>query len=283
VFLLALHGKGRFMAVTYQLERRTQISLDDQLRLECGWTDVARGLRQIVLGYVVLVAGILIGSLLVVMSAIEMGKTGRALGKMSVGGMWQFYAGMGLVSLSSLFSWGMVLAGKFKCLLNAPERHSARWLMFFCLAGALIGPTFNIAAGIAFTQRPLELKRGARGLAEIKLSKTGRVIQVIGMGCGLLSPLAFLLFLRAVARCLERKGVEQFLNGYFAVSVGLIALAGYLLFAPPTAGPRLLLYLAVLGLGWLGWGVTYLIASWFMNSCILQAVGNIRSPLEASA
>jgi hypothetical protein len=271
------------MAVMYQLVRRTETNLDDQLRLECGWTDVARGLRQIVLGYLVLIVSVLAGAFLVVASTIQMGGFGKGPWRPTIGGLWQFYLGLAILGVAGLFCWGVVLAGKFKCLLNAPERHGARWLMFLCLSGTLIGPTFNFAARLAFTQQPIELKRGARGLVEIKLNQTGRVIQLIGFAGGLLSPLAFLLFLRAVARCLERKGVERFLNGYVAVSVGLMAMTGYLVMAPPPTSPRLLPYLVALGLGWLVWGAIYLMVAWLVRGSIFDRISNLRSPLEASA
>jgi hypothetical protein len=269
------------MAMPYPLERRQEITLDDQLRLEAGWGDVARGLRQVVVGYLVLVLGITLGAFLVVMSVVEMGGFTRAPARLSIGAMWQFYIGMGIISLTGLISWGMVMAGKFRCMLNAPERHSARWLIFVCMTCTFVAPTFNVAAGIGFAQRPVELQRGAFGLQELKLNTTGRIIHLIGFGCGLLSPLAFVLFLRAIARCLELRGHLLVMNGYAAISAGLMALTCYVLFAPPRAPRMLVVYALLLGGGWLMWGVAYLVMTLILRSSIVQALGNIRSPLEA--
>jgi hypothetical protein len=269
------------MTALYQLSPDQEISLEDQLRLEPTWDDVARGLRKVVVGYLVLLAGIAVASALIVGSVLSMGGFGRPPARLSIGAMWQFYLGLGVLSVTSLVSWGMVLAGKFRCLLNAPERHLARWFIFLCVFCIFVGPIFNTAAGIALTEKPIQFKHGARGLQDIQLTKTGRIINSVGLVCEMLSPLAFLLFLRAIARCLELKVHLVIMNVFIAVAVGLTGATGYLLFAPPRDPRMLVLYLLCLGGGWLACGLAFLVMTLVMRNSIFYALDRVRSPLEA--
>lgn len=271
------------MATSAPLARSDGLNLYDQLCLEVGWGDVARGLRQVFVAYVVFIVGVALGVGLVMVAVIKMGGTARGgPGHVRPALLWQFYLGLGILSVIGVLTWVMVMAGKWRCVQNAPERHAARWVMFVCITCTFIGPVFNSAAGIGMTQKPVALKHGPRGLQELKLTGTGRVVHLIGMGCALLTPLFFLLFLRAVALCMGAHTHMVIMNGYIALSAGLAGVTGYLLLLPPPL-EKALPVLGLLGVGWAVWGVAYLVLILLIRSVILRTVESLRSPLELSS
>src|SRR5262245_34815760 len=131
-------------------ENLLETELNERLRMETGWEDVGKGLSQILFGYLTLVLGIGIGVGLIVLSVGNMGhQPGRPPGRPSMASLWQLYIGLGVLSVVGLLSYLFILAGQFRCMLGAAERHGARWFMFACITCLLIGPGLNIASGIA--------------------------------------------------------------------------------------------------------------------------------------
>src|ERR1700694_20644 len=89
--------------------------LNDCLRVETTWKEVAQGLTKILLGYGMWVLGDLIGLALVLMPLFAVGFKLEA--RLSIGQLWCFYAGLGILSVVGIICCGVVLSGKWKCAL----------------------------------------------------------------------------------------------------------------------------------------------------------------------
>jgi hypothetical protein len=198
--------------------------------------------------------------------------------------VWIFYIGLGILSIVGTFGYLFVLAGQWRCLMGSPERHGARWLMFFATTCLFFAPAINVASFIGGMQRAPQLSRGARSLTEMQFTTTGTYMQLASAGTGLLYTLFFLLFLRAVAKCHRSASHIGLVNFFFVLVGGLVAVSGYQLYArfqglPPEEGPLkdLTLYLAG---GWVLCYLFYLFLIGSIRSCIADSLQRVRSPLE---
>src|SRR6266699_2741301 len=99
------------------------------LQAEFGWTEVGKGLTRILIGYFIAVLGIAAGVAVLLLAAYGHQHEAVAKGNKNTTLLILMLA-IGLIGLSSLFSYGFILAGKWRCLMNAPERHAAKWLIF---------------------------------------------------------------------------------------------------------------------------------------------------------
>src|SRR5262249_44622668 len=146
--------------MSVSVEHELSAELNERLRMEVGWQDVGKGLSQVLFGYVTIFVGVAVGVGLVLISPYGMGgqiRTGRTP---SLASLWQFYIGMGILSVIGLIGYIIIIGGQFKCMMGAAERHGARWFMFACITCLLIGPAFHFTSGFAGLQRYPELKRG---------------------------------------------------------------------------------------------------------------------------
>ena len=267
-----------------ELEQDISYELNDRLRMETGWNDVASGLGRVLFGYLLFIVGVLVGVGLVVLSAFNgLAAEGAArVGMPSIGSMWLLYIGLGILSIIGTFGYLIIMGGQWRCLHGASERHGARWLMFFCLTCLFAGPALNAAACIGGgLQRGPNLQRGARSFRDMKFSAQARYMQLAGAAAGVLYSVFFLLFLRAVALCHGAQAHVMLVN-FFLVFVGTLVAAsayvGYLSFRDMIKDendPRL----------WLlaGWGVCflfYLILIGSIRSCVLRSMARVRSPLD---
>jgi hypothetical protein len=256
--------------------------MNEQLRMEIGWSEVAGGLGQILLGYLTffLANAIGIGLILIALYGIPDGTSKlqrmRAVDNAS---LWECYIGMAIAALGTLFAFILIAGGQFRCMMGSAERKGARWLMFFCVTCLFIAPALNIAAGAAFTQRGLNFDRGARMFTEMKFTQTGQHLQLVGFGIGLLYPLTFLLFLRSCASCMHAKALTAVLSLFLVFALTVTGYTGYLIYNPiPTQASEMLARL--LGYGWLGLLLGYLGLIFATRLCLLNTIRRVRSPLE---
>ena len=169
------------------------------LRFELGWTEVRRGLGLVLRGYILLIIctvllGVAIGVLLT-MSPRDRAKIPWQVRDVGL------YLGLGLYGLLCIYCYGCVLVGHWRCLMNAPERRGARWLMFGCLTCTLAGPALGLAANLTGVENKFKLEKGLDGVREIKMSKEAAIMQLGSAGVQTLGSVLFVLFLRAVASC----------------------------------------------------------------------------------
>jgi hypothetical protein len=253
---------------------------NNPLRIEYGWREVSGALTKILLGYFILVVGCIAGGcvFVVALRGRELEILPRGVSKnttellMILGGL--------LLGLSSLISYGMVMVGKWRCLMSAPERRAAKWLMFTCILCMLVGPVmhamFSVGGGGADNFRAL--KKGQDGVEDIKFEATGAVLQLVGLAISLSSTVLFVLFLRAVGSCFNNKFLVNSIHLYLLYLALLIG--GTVKVA--LTGPKILLkpdVVMALSLGWVGFAVGYLVIIIATRICILNGLSRVQSPV----
>ncbi len=252
----------------------------DPFGVEYGWREVSQALTKILLGYFVLVVGCFAGAILLVLALhgqeMELLPKGRNQNLIEV----LITVGSLVMGLSCLLGYGMIMVGKWRCLMNAPERRAAKWLMFICMLCLLVGPVMNAMFSIsgAGADNYRALKQGREGVAEVKFDTTGTILQLVGAAISLASTVLFVLFLRAVGSCFNSKilvsGTHLYLL-YLALLVGgtvQVTLSAEKSLAKPEV-------VMALGLGWLGFAFGYVLIVLATRICILNGLSQVRSPL----
>jgi hypothetical protein len=112
--------------------------------MEIGLADVRKGIYRIVLGYLssVGVALALVGLLWYVATGMRADSSRKAAEEAST----IVFAGVLVLGLLGLFSLSLIVRGKWLCLMSAPERFHAKWLMFGSIICILVGPALNIGS-----------------------------------------------------------------------------------------------------------------------------------------
>jgi hypothetical protein len=172
-----------------------------QFNSDAGWQAVSRGLLLVVLGYLVLIAGSVVG-LLLLRLGVEDGPVIRHLNQAMEDREAFLLLGLAALGLTALFSYGLVLAGQWRCLRYAPQHQHAKELMYLCFNCLVVGSALNVAGAYLDGARTYAALRG--GLDQVNrldLTSTGNVMQLASMGLGLVGSLVFSQFLRNVATC----------------------------------------------------------------------------------
>jgi hypothetical protein len=258
--------------------------LNDILRMELGWDEVGKGLGRILFGYGVWIFGTIVGVMLALFPLVELGSKLKPE-RMSIGHLWYVYAGLGLLSVSSILAQILILAGQWKCCLNASERGWARWWMFICLVTLAMGPAMSLGSQLGGLQRAPELARGAAALHQMKYTTVGVVLQVTSYGMGMLYVIAFCLFLQAAAQCMQSRQHVTMVNLFLAFFVPLSCVTGYLtvrLTVDPTQITKMVKPLAFVGIGWAASLFLWLIMIALVRSCIIKTMKRVRNPMEYS-
>jgi hypothetical protein len=183
---------------------------------------------------------------------------------------------------TSLISYGMVMAGKWRCLMGAPERRAAKWLMFTCMLCMLVGPMMNVAFSVfgAGADNFRAIKKGYDGVEDVKFESTGAILQLVGFAMSLSSTVLFVLFLRAVGSCFNSNVLVSAIHLYLLYLALLVGgTVQVSLMGPKTLmKPDILLALA---LGWLGFVVGYVVIIVATRICIFNGLNRVQSPLAA--
>jgi hypothetical protein len=257
--------------------------------IEYGWPGVRNGLHSILIGYLIIVGMGILAALLawyVIMTAMY-GETVAAFLDLAM----VLYAGLGILFLLGLSSLTFIVKGNIACLINAPERCGARWLMFSSTLCVIVGPALNFASGFvgARPKRPpaqvkleaaAEVNQALRAYADsLKMRDARAYTGLVGDVSSLLSGVFFVLFLRAVARCFNDVGRMRIAEAYLIFGAVLFGLSVYLFLNPlqALANPTLLL---ALGGGWLLSVVWYLLLLISISFCIAEGLARRRSPLD---
>jgi hypothetical protein len=213
---------GRYV---YQSDELQEIG--NPLHSEFGWHEVAKGLTRILIGYFILVCSWIVGGAALYLAIFHKElEAGEKLSKQAIGLI--LFVAIGFLGLASLVSFGFVVAGKWRCALNAPERYAAKWLIFLCLLCVLMSPVLHFAFSMSGqgAENYNELKQhGRQGLAEIKLEGLSGIMQLLSTGIGLASVFFFVLFLRAAACCFNSKICLWAIHLYLVYSCVLIGVS----------------------------------------------------------
>jgi hypothetical protein len=169
-----------------------------QFNAETGWQEISRGLGHVVRGYAVLIGGSVLGTGLLWL-ALD-GDTlaaAKELDRESV-----LALGVLTLGLTALMSYGLVLAGQWRCLMYAPGRQNAKELMYLCLNCVFLALALNVMGVIlAGGQSYAVLKEGWDGVERIDCWSVGNLAQLASGMLGWFASLVFSLFLRNVASC----------------------------------------------------------------------------------
>jgi hypothetical protein len=255
--------------------------LNDHLSVELGWKEVSKGLMKILMGYGLWVLGDVIGLILILMPMIAVGFKFTA--HLSLGYLWMFYAGMGLLSVISIFSMGIIMGGKWKCIINASERHGCRWLIFLCLASMAVSAALSILSSLAGLKVRPELARGVAGLMQVQFSSVGIIFNLTSVGLGMLYTCTFALFLRAIAQCMESRWHVRMVDLFLSLFVPLMLATVYLIYRILMGDHNVIRMLLPLGAGWIICFVYWLAMIFMIRSCILKTMENVRDPITYSS
>jgi hypothetical protein len=260
--------------------------------MELGWPAVRKGLHSILFGYLLSVGMVLFAvalALYVVFMVMQAKKVAEFIDAALL-----IYAGISILFLMGLASLSFIIKGNICCLLNAPERCGARWLMFASTLCVVVGPALNVVAGFVGGSAPpaaaattttsndaaAEVSAALRSYGESLKVLDGRAyVALTGNVANLLSGVFFVLFLRAVARCFNDLGRMRVAETYLIFSGVLAAVSVYFFLHPMQllALPEVLL---ALGGGWLVAGLWYILLLVSTSTCIADGLDRRRSPLE---
>jgi hypothetical protein len=242
-----------------------------------GWSEVRRGLGLVLRGYILV---ILSAILLVVSVVVILGMDAKDRAKIP----WQIrdiglFLGLGLFGLICLYCYGCVIVGYWRCLMNAPERRGARWLMFGTLTCILAGPGMSLASSLTGINKQPKFEKGVAGLRDFKMSQEATIMQVGSAGVQVLGSVLFVLFLRAVANCFNDRFRVTLLDIYLVFSLVLTAgTIGISLYVRDL--DALIKYVPILGLGWVVNLFAYLVIIMIIRGGISKGLSKLTPPLE---
>jgi hypothetical protein len=263
---------------TYLTRSEVPTDPNDPLLSEFGWPEVGKGLTRILMGYVVAFLGTAAGVGVFVLAIY-----GHEAGLYAKGNKNTMElittAGLLVIGVSSLASFSLVLAGKWRCLMNAPERNAARWLIFACMLCMVIGPFMNILTSLGSdgANNYKQFQHYKEGV-HLKFDSVGGVLQLLGTILSIVSTMLFVLFLRAITCCFRSRFLTSIIHLYLLFSALLIGVSAQMLFAMPQTLTRPEVILGLLA-GWLAWTAGYVFLVFSTRICIASGSARIRSPL----
>jgi hypothetical protein len=255
--------------------------LNECLRVETSWKEVAHGLTKILMGYGIWIVGNLLGLALVLAPLLEVGF--KLETKLRIGQLWMFYAGLGILSVVGIFACGMVMAGKWRCALSAPERNGCRWLMFLCLTSMALAVGLSFLSSVSGLKVQPEFSRGVAGLWKVRYSPAGVIFNVASMVLSVLYTCSFALFLRAVAQNMDSRWHVRMVDLFLSFFVPLTLASGYLTYKVVDGDQKMIKPLLFVCLGWALCFLFWLLMIALVRSCILRTVVRVRDPMAYSA
>ncbi len=240
--------------------------------LEPGWQEISKGLGVVALGYTILVAGGLVGPLLIWL-ALDGDAVLGALGAAQADRDGLLLLGVGALGLTAVLSYALVLTGHWRCLMYAPERQNAKGLMYLCIHTVFLASILTVA-GVALDGGRSYAALGAGLDAVLKLAphSPGVLLLLASAALGLFSSLIFSAFLRTVASCFGDQARVRGVDLNLAL-VGLLlgGSAGIWFYAPGLALHAGLL--PWLGGGWLTCFAWHLVLVRGVRRCVNEGLG----------
>jgi hypothetical protein len=200
---------------------------------EYGWPGVRHGLHNILKGYLLalfLVLLVICSIGYIIWSVV----TSNNMFETVLDAAMILYLTWGICIVGGLYSLILVISGKIHCVLNAPERCGAKWIMFGSILCFVFGPALNIVSnfvGVDSKRRPTNAKAAAmlmhdmRDFSESMVQLQPRAyLSLAGNLSSIASTALFVIFLRQVSRCFN-DGPRMRLAEFYLIFNGLI-LAG---------------------------------------------------------
>jgi hypothetical protein len=261
------------------------------LRMEPGWYEVQKALWRILLGYLIMVFGVVVGVAVIFMVIGLRAPDGPAWSVSQINQI-AVMAGLGVVTIGGALGYMFIITGHWGCLMGTPDRLGARWLIFASLLCLVAGPVLNFTSGFADTKkkpgvieswRSKDYLISQRELDEWTAMDFGTpqgYMRLIGSVMSYTSLLLFILFLRAIARCFEDRARMWLANLYLLFMIGLSSASLFLslvslklLFAQP-------LIIVALGVGWLIAFIWYLLLVASVRVCVAHGMKHLPTPYE---
>ena len=256
--------------------------LNDCLTVERGWAEVASGLTKILIGYAIWIVGNFFGLALVLMPLIEVGFRLQSA-RLRIGQLWMFYAGLGLLSIVGMLSFGIIMGGKWRCILNASERNGCRWLMFVCLASLAMSVALSILSSVSGLKIQPEFSRGVIGLGRARFTTAGIIFNLGSVGLSMAYTCTFALFLRSVAQCMDSRWHVRMVDLFLSFFVPLALASVYLAYTVLTSEQNVLKLVLLVGVGWVACFIYWLVMIVLVRSCILKTLERVRDPIAFSS
>lgn len=250
---------------------------------ELGWIEVYKGLWTIILAYAMTVAnvGLVVGLLFWITQGFKKGQIRTSGDDFTV-----IIIMAAILFLSSLASGYLILRGKWRCLVGAPERCGAKWWMFASMICVVAGPGLNMISGfIDDPQVPRAAREDNQGV--IRINSPGQYAKaaaarnpagyakLAGAIAATLGPIFLILFLRAVNLCVENPFGARMaeLQVVFTILMGVAGI--YLLFNIAKIKSMTTLLM------WLG-GAALFDGVWYLI-LIVSTITSIGAYMEASS
>jgi hypothetical protein len=167
-----------------------------------GWRQISAGLRLVAFGYCALLLGSAVSAVLIWSALSDQPLFGLNTGR-DDRNLLPLFLGASLL-LTALFSYGLVIAGQWRCLMYAPQRSNAKELIYICFHCLIVGSVLNgIGAYLDGVANYKALQHGWTGLQEIDAWSAGNLMQVGSILLGIAGSLVFSQFLRNVADCFK--------------------------------------------------------------------------------
>jgi hypothetical protein len=265
----------------------TQSHEIDPLRVELGWPEVQSGLLRVLLGNLAVVVLPGIGLGMIILAIAQGGDLVKFLtsttenGKINYETEFLFIGGFLFILATGLVSYALLLNGHWRCVMNAPERCNAKWLIFVCMLALLAGPALNLGVGILGSGKSSkEMQSTLKAVKDGNIWKSPTIhydlasviISAIGIGC-------FGLFLRSIAICFNNGPLLWAVNLFLLLMMGLVWLASFLLLGGLSV-PQLARGGAMLLAGLFVGFVWYLVLLGWASSCISAGLASVRDPLD---
>ncbi len=175
-----------------------------QFNSESSWRAVSRGLRLVVLGYVVLIGGTPLG-----LALLRLGLSDAPLIRTTAGATAEdrdlvLLMALGTLALTALVSYGLVLVGQWHCLMYSPQTQHAKEMMYVCFNCVLMASLLNgLGAYLDDGATYAALRAGPDELDRLDMWSAGNLLQLGSAALGLIGAWVFSGFLRTVAGCLQ--------------------------------------------------------------------------------
>jgi hypothetical protein len=167
-----------------------------------GWREISTGLRLVSRGYRALLLGSLVGLLFVWLAISHRAPAGLRDNRENRDLLLLF--AVLTFGLTGVISYGLVLAGQWRCLMYAPPGRSVKELMYVCFHCLLIGSGLNVVGTYLDGGRTYAaLREGWAGLEGFDPWTAGNMMQLGSVLLGVAGSLVFGQFLRSVADCLQ--------------------------------------------------------------------------------
>lgn len=251
--------------------------LNQSLRNEKAWAEVAGGLGKVLLGYVALVFGYLVAA------AFFYSCYAPILNNkpVKIEHVWYFYIGSAISMVTGLLAWGLILAGQWRCLMNSPERQGARWIIFFCMTCVVMGPVLHMLAWFGGLSTPIRWTGGPQAFhgLKIKFTMMGLYVMIASLTTSGLYKLSFWFYLQTVTSCMQATKARAVVFLFFVVVLGMAGATYWWLFGGlhPNAVRDLAPWVAG---GWVGVAFYWVFMIIVVKAAIEQTMATVFNPMK---